>query len=88
MPTFLRDPAGRLLNGMADYLLNSGRTVAVGEEVHCDGFGILTTAPAVPREDMPDHYDHERWTILSVRHDQVPCEYCAAAERARSSPPH
>jgi hypothetical protein len=74
-PTYLATPAGTLLNAVADYLLNSGRAVRLGEGIRVDGYGTLTLEVAVPQERFADHYERVRWTVRSLPVD-VMCECC------------
>jgi len=84
-PSYLATPAGTLLNAVADYLLNSGKTVRVGEGIRVDGYGTLTLEAAVPQVPFADHYDHERWTVRSVPFGEL-CECCQRQRREEGHP--
>jgi hypothetical protein len=88
VPTFLSRPAGDLLNAVADYLLNSGKTVRLGELLQADGFGLMQFVTREPKVPFVDHYDHERWTLVSAAPEMCACDVCDARRKAEGSPMH
>ncbi|MCZ7686469.1 MAG: hypothetical protein M5U28_50025 [Sandaracinaceae bacterium] len=78
VPTWAKRPAARLLNALADYLVSPDKPVHVGEMIEVDGFGALQLVRAEPREPIADHYDHERWAVVSAP-EACPCAYCQAS---------
>ena len=83
VPRFLGMLAGRLLNDVADYMLNPERPVLVNDLIEIDDMGFVQVVPAVPQQGLiPGHYDHERWTVIDAPLSLCRCETCEAKARA------
>jgi hypothetical protein len=65
-PRFLMPAAAMLLSNIADYMVNGGRRVAVGDAMVLDELTFVRVARAEPIPGEADHYQHERWTVLEV----------------------
>lgn len=77
-PTWTVSPGATLLNALADYLVSPARPVRVGDVIRVDGFGMLKLVSAEPREPYLDHYDSERWAVVSAPEAASLCPCCEA----------
>ncbi len=76
-PTWAMEPGAKLLNHLADYLANPEKPVLPGHLVEVPGYGILQLVRAEPQDPIDDHYDHERWAVVSAP-EACECEFCRA----------
>lgn len=80
VPAFLAEAAAGMLANVCDYMIDSGKTVSVGETMAVSPrttFRLVTTVPIPGREN---HYETERWQIAEV---ECQCEDCGANEPER-----
>ncbi len=82
-PTWMSHPGAKLLNALADYLVQPAKPVCVGDVIEVDGFGTIQLVRSEPREPIAEHYDHERWAIVDAP-KQCVCGRCRAALRGAS----
>lgn len=71
MPCFLLPAAAGILVEVADYLLNGGRAVSLGQALALDEVTLVRIGRAEPLPGQLDHYGHERWMVVDV-----PTSYC------------
>ena len=83
MPRFLMPDAAHLLMDIADYMLNSGKTVRVDEVVHLGDLAQVCFSVAHPANDGETaHYAVERWSVLDV--PDCSCPFCQGLAKKRS----
>ena len=73
VPGFLGEDAGRFLNSVCDYMLDSGSVIKLGETMAISPrtrFRFIKPDP-IPGEE--EHYEVERWQIVDV---EGCCEEC------------
>ena len=76
VPNFLFEDAARLLNHVADYMVNHAKKrVEVGETMAVSDLCVFRFSPATPRPDDLEHYKDERWELTEVT---LPCSDCQA----------
>lgn len=77
VPLFLAGAAGNLVNDIADYLLNSGKKVSVGETMDVGGsLGLIRLQKSIPIKGDEEHFADERWEIVSAMDGTCACPNC------------
>lgn len=77
IPNFLIEPAANILHAVTDYMLDSGKVIALGESFAVSDQIVFTFTKAVPLPGEEDHYDVERWLIADLPPNCL-CERCRA----------
>ena len=76
VPMFLSGPAARLLNGVCEYMLRTGRRVEEGETMSSSGAVFRFVRPE-PMPGNEDHYEGKRLQIVDL---EVPCSFCGTLD--------
>jgi hypothetical protein len=74
VPNFLFEDAARLLNHVADYMVNHAKKpVRVGETMAVSDLCVFRFLPATPRQDDLEHYKDERGSRATSDENESHC---------------
>ena len=76
VPLILGQGAGAILNAVASYMINSGRTVKLGQTYQAKGELIpIEFTKLKPIVGTEDHYQVERWALV-IPADRIEMYHC------------
>lgn len=80
VPVFLADPAAAVLREVCAYMLDSGKTIRLGENMGLDENTVFSFRKPISIPGEEDHYAVERWELIDIP-DICVCDECRAAGR-------
>lgn len=75
VPLFMGRAAATIINGAADYMVNYGRVIKLGEKLQLEELCILEFAKLDPIPGSEHHYEVERWALVTPEFMRHQCSH-------------